>query len=147
MSSSVSVRVAAIIIENNKLLMICHKKNNHEYYLLPGGKVEYMESLDVALKRELKEELNININVKDIAIVSDSIDEKGTRHTINICFMCDYVSGDYKIGDEDILLKYKFTSCEDLESLEIHPPINNELIGLLQNKDNNIYLGKLWKSN
>jgi len=143
---NISVRVAAIIIENNKLLMICHRKNGREYYLLPGGRVEYMESLDTALKREMKEELNVDINVKDIAIVSDSIDEKGSRHTINICFMCDYVSGDYKVGDEDVLLSYKFVNCEDLQSLEVHPPINNELIKLLKNEDNNIYLGKLWKN-
>ena len=140
-----SVRVAAIIIENNELLMICHKKHNKEYYLLPGGRVEYMESLDIALKRELKEELNIDINVKDIAIVSDSINEMGDRHIINICFMCDYISGDYKIGDDDVLFKYKFMNCSELESLEIHPPINKELICLLQNKENNVYLGKLWK--
>ena len=141
------VRVAAIIIENNKLLMICHKKDDDEYYLLPGGGVEYMESLDIALKREIKEELNVDIYVNDIAIVSDSIDEKSGRHIINICFMCDYVSGSYKIGDEDRLLKYKFISCADLEFLKVHPPINKELIGLLEGKENNIYLGKLWKSN
>ena len=142
-----SIRVAAIIIENDELLMICHKKNDYEYYLLPGGKVEYKEALDIALKREIKEELNVDIDVKDIRIVSDSIDEKDNRHIINICFMCDYISGEYKIGDEERLLKYKFMSCEELESLDIHPPINKELVGLLENKKSNIYLGKLWKSN
>ena len=140
------VRVAAIIIENDKLLMICHKKNDHEYYLLPGGGVEYGESLDVALKREIKEELNVDIDVKDIKIVSDSIDEKDDRHVVNICFMCDYIFGEYKIGDEERLLKYNFMSCEELEFLDIHPPINKELMGLLKNQKNNIYLGKLWKS-
>jgi 8-oxo-dGTP pyrophosphatase MutT (NUDIX family) len=39
-------------------------KNDYSpYYFLPGGRVDMHEDADTAIKRELKEELNINANI------------------------------------------------------------------------------------
>ena len=54
------LRVAAFILNSkNELLLVKHEKNGRSYWLLPGGGVEFGESLKQALKRELKEELSI----------------------------------------------------------------------------------------
>lgn len=60
------VYVVAAIIENNKILIA--KRNADSsflpgYYELPGGKVEPGEDPADALKRELKEELDVKIEV------------------------------------------------------------------------------------
>lgn len=61
--------VAAIIINDNKVLCMQRKENKLEYiskkFEFPGGKVEVNESLTEALMRELKEEMNINANIKN----------------------------------------------------------------------------------
>lgn len=61
--------VAAIIIENSKILCTQRKPSRHEYislkYEFPGGKIEDGESAQEALKREIREELELNIEVKD----------------------------------------------------------------------------------
>lgn len=55
---------SALIIKNNKLLVV-KKKNNSTHYILPGGKIESLETPLMALKRELNEEINLNIVVND----------------------------------------------------------------------------------
>ena len=46
------IRVGSIIIKDEKILLIAHKKNNHIYWLIPGGGVNFGETLEDALKRE-----------------------------------------------------------------------------------------------
>ena len=58
--------VAAIIIEDNKIL--CTQRSIDDPYLslkweFPGGKIEKEETHEQALKREIKEELNLDISV------------------------------------------------------------------------------------
>ena len=58
------VRVAGILIENNKILLIEHLKKNKKYWLVPGGGVDWGESTAEALIREYKEETNLDITVE-----------------------------------------------------------------------------------
>ena len=57
----------AIIIEDNKLLVFFRKKIidgiEQTYYAIPGGHVEIGETCEDAVIRELKEEMNIDIEL------------------------------------------------------------------------------------
>jgi ADP-ribose pyrophosphatase YjhB (NUDIX family) len=76
--NDVRIRVAGILIRGNRLLLIAHKKNDEIYWLLPGGGVDYGESLHEELIREFMEEHNISVDIKDVALISDSIDPSET---------------------------------------------------------------------
>lgn len=143
--NDVRIRVAGILIRGNRLLLIAHKKNDEIYWLLPGGGVDYGESLDEALIREFMEELNISVDVKDIALVSDSIDPTGDRHVVNICFLCTFKTGDFVLGEDKRLYDFRFFDRDELDSVEIFPPINNDLIDIMNGKIKDRYIGKLWK--
>jgi 8-oxo-dGTP diphosphatase len=54
-------RVGAILFQDGKLVTTKMKKGNSEYHVVPGGGVEYNENLYEALKREIEEELNVQI--------------------------------------------------------------------------------------
>jgi 8-oxo-dGTP diphosphatase len=60
--------VAAIIIKNGKIL--CAQRGEGKYpflsnkYEFPGGKVEFGETNEVAIKREIQEELEITIRIE-----------------------------------------------------------------------------------
>jgi ADP-ribose pyrophosphatase YjhB (NUDIX family) len=144
-SGKVRIRVAGILIRGNRLLLIAHKKNNEVYWLLPGGGVDYGESLHEALRREFEEELNVAIDVKDLVLVSDSIDPSGKRHVVNICFLCNYLGGDFVLGEDKRLHDFKFFSTEELSDITIFPPINNELVDIIKGKIHGRYIGKLWR--
>ena len=67
--------VAAIIVNDNKILCMQRGVGKFDYiskkYEFPGGKVEQSESNAEALKREISEELKMNINVKDEFLTVD----------------------------------------------------------------------------
>lgn len=52
-------KIAGIIIKNKKLLMC--RKYDELHFIMPGGRVKEGEKPEDALKRELKEELNVEL--------------------------------------------------------------------------------------
>ncbi|MDF2685747.1 MAG: mutT [Clostridia bacterium] len=65
------IQVAAAIIRKNGKILICQRGagGNCAYlWEFPGGKVELNETFEQCAIRECKEELGININIKDIFI-------------------------------------------------------------------------------
>lgn len=64
------LKVMAAIIKNNlRQLLICQRRTNSnmgDLWEFPGGKLEHGETAEECICRECKEELNINIEVKDI---------------------------------------------------------------------------------
>lgn len=62
------IRAAVAILQLEKRILICQRKKNSRYGLkweFPGGKAEDGESLLECLKRELREELSIEIDGVD----------------------------------------------------------------------------------
>ena len=70
--------VAAIIIKDDKYFIAQRNRNKHMglSWEFPGGKVEKEETFEFALKREIKEELSINIKILDLISSQKHKDEK-----------------------------------------------------------------------
>ena len=68
---------AAVIEKENKILCVQRNSNKFEYisykWEFPGGKVESNEQLEETIKREIWEELNLNIEVKTFEIVGGEL--------------------------------------------------------------------------
>lgn len=140
----VRVRVAGILIRDGGLLLIAHRKRRQVYWLLPGGGVKFGESLEQALRRELREELGIDVDVHELVLVYDSIDPGGRRHIVNLVFRCDYRGGEYTLGEERRLHGYGFFSREEIPGKKMYPAMQDALISILDNNAGGIYLGSLW---
>lgn len=56
---------AGILIQDRKLLIV--RSRGKSFFISPGGKIEPNETTQVALVRELKEELNIDVHVSDLS--------------------------------------------------------------------------------
>ena len=94
------VSVRGLVLKDNKLAVIFRRKINdgkiEEYYAIPGGGVEENETLEEALIRELKEELNIEVNVKDLVFKIEQEDR------IEYFYNCEYLSGTFELNGEEI---------------------------------------------
>jgi ADP-ribose pyrophosphatase YjhB (NUDIX family) len=66
-------RATAIIKNGDKFLLFHRIKPGHDYYMFPGGGVEQGETIEEALKREVKEELNISVEKFRELFVVDNI--------------------------------------------------------------------------
>ena len=93
--------VAAIIKEKNRYLIVQRNRNKHlglkcEF---PGGKVGSKESFKNALIREIKEELNIIIEVKE-----KIAEEKYKDHKIDInlhYFLCKHIANAIELKEHE----------------------------------------------
>src|SRR4030042_2198730 len=56
-------RVAAVIIKDNKILLMRRIKDGQEYFVFPGGGIKENESVEDAIIREIKEELSLDAKI------------------------------------------------------------------------------------
>ena len=95
--------VAAIIKQDNQYLIVQRNRNKHLglKWEFPGGKVHDNETFEEALSREIKEELNITINMHEKIAEEKYKDEK-----IDIVlhyFLCSQKSGTIKLNEHEDL--------------------------------------------
>ncbi len=95
------------IVENdrNEVLLVKHK--HHGVYTIPGGQVEVGENLIDALKREIKEEAGIDVDVnKLICVSSNTCTYQGYNGygivptKVMFGFVCKYLGGELCTSDE-----------------------------------------------
>ncbi|HSA06217.1 MAG TPA: (deoxy)nucleoside triphosphate pyrophosphohydrolase [Candidatus Gastranaerophilales bacterium] len=108
---------AGIIIKDNKILIAKRKTGKciGASWEFPGGKLEAGETLEECLKRELKEELNFDVEVKEF--VASSKFFCGNKEIELIAYRVIHLSGELIIYEhEEVkwvnpieLIKYDFT--------------------------------------
>jgi 8-oxo-dGTP diphosphatase len=84
------VSAAALINEYNQVLYTQRPKgkNMEGLWEFPGGKVEAGETAEKALKRELKEELSIHVDLQDLLPLTFASQEYETFIMIMPLFIC-----------------------------------------------------------
>ncbi len=140
------IRVAAIIVENDQLLLVRHEKEGETYWMLPGGGVDFGETLAEALQRELREELCIECDIGPLLLVNDSIPEDRHRHIVNLYFGARIVGGRPQVGEDERVVEAAFHPLDSLERIALRPVIHTILRGVIAegNTQNDGYLGNLW---
>lgn len=91
------IRATALVVKDEKVLLMHRFKNEEEYWVLPGGSVEEEEDIQTAVLRELKEETSIEARVKQ-KLVELELPSK-ERHAI---YLCEYISGEPLLGKESV---------------------------------------------
>lgn len=98
--------VLGLAIKDNKLLVSegFDKIKNQKFYRCLGGGIEFLEKSTDALKREFKEEINIDIVVKEFLGISESIFtyQGKNAHEHVFYYNIDILDEDYK--DEYIVI-------------------------------------------
>ena len=67
------LRVAGLIVRADQLLLVEHRKRGQRYWVLPGGRLQGNETLEAALRRELREELALEARVGQLVIVCETL--------------------------------------------------------------------------
>ncbi|MCS3923825.1 (deoxy)nucleoside triphosphate pyrophosphohydrolase [Methanosalsum natronophilum] len=109
--------VAAIVIKNNKILCVQRDYGKFDYislkYEFPGGKIKYGESKKDALKRELLEELDLDISIeKEFLVVNHQYpDFNVTMYS----FICRPLNLDLNLKEH---IDFKWLNSENLQKLD-----------------------------
>ena len=89
---------AFILNEEGKvLLQQRNKEPERGYWSIPGGKLEWMETFEDAVKREVKEECDVDIQVEKLLGICDHIVKNENQHWVSPSFLCKITNGEPKI--------------------------------------------------
>lgn len=114
------IRVAAAIIENEQgLLLIARRKPDKSQgglWEFPGGKLEAGESPEICLRRELMEEMGIEIAVG--AFFGQNDHDYGAVHIQLIAYQARHIAGEIRLVDHD---RYEWVEAKRLSNYPFAP--------------------------
>lgn len=87
-----------------------------EFWDVPGGTIEFGEETIDALKREIKEETNLEVTPGKI-LLAYGYQSGDNRHQFQLVFACDYLSGEVKLNPEEHD-EFKWVSLEEMVNLK-----------------------------
>lgn len=110
------VGVGAFILDENEMALLVLRKKSPEAgcWSIPGGRVEFMETIEDALKRELKEELGIKVKIINLLGVTNHIIEEENIHWVSPVFLVKIEEGELKNLAPDETQKYSWFSISNL---------------------------------
>ena len=78
------LRVAGILIENGRILLVRQKVNPSRQWSLPGGRAEPGETLEEAMVREMLEETGLEVSVGRLLYVADKPEDNLLHITFEV---------------------------------------------------------------
>lgn len=103
MTSEIKPAVKALIERDGKFLALKTETSDSEYWVLPGGKVEYGEKAEEALEREIEEEISCSAEIGETV---------GMYH---------FFTGEDNSGDQVVLTAFKASIGEQEIDLSDNP--------------------------
>jgi 8-oxo-dGTP diphosphatase len=95
--------VSAVIFRDGKLLLLKRAKSpGHGFWSLPGGRVEFGESLHTALAREVDEEAGLKIDIVALAGWREVLPGSGGSggHYLIMSFAARWIANEPRLNEE-----------------------------------------------
>jgi 8-oxo-dGTP diphosphatase len=107
-----ALAVNAIISKDNSILLV--KRSVEPFkglWSLPGGFVEYDETVEDSITREVKEETGLSVEPVKVVGVYSQPTRSPAKHVVTVCYLCNILGGELKTSDENIEVKFFSVEC------------------------------------
>lgn len=93
-------RYQGAIIRDHHILLIKHREHasGRSYWLFPGGGIEPGETGEECVRREMKEETNLDILVT--SLLSEEPERSGVAYQTVKTYLCEITNGEASVGIE-----------------------------------------------
>ena len=137
------VRGSAIIVQEQKILVLRYVYPKGTVYAIPGGGLEPGESLDETLVREFREELSLEIELGPLQYVSDMMPQGKIPQTLHVVFLGNILSGEPKLNPEHTSAAgFEWLPLEHAAGKKLYPALPIDAAELAQEQATPRYLGK-----
>ncbi len=109
----------AIIIHNNKMLLMKRNKQGSDYYTLVGGKLNTGESAEVGLAREVREETGLKLSSVRLVFT----EKHSAPYNNQFIFLCETTNHDSAMispDSEEALLNRIGMGLHELNWVDLH---------------------------
>jgi len=104
------VSIKGVLVKNGQVLLVKNERNEWE---LPGGRIEIGESSEQCLKREMFEELKIDVKIQNIVgtRLFEVIEE---QYVFLVAYLCEMAEENENIEISDEHIDYKWFQVGEL---------------------------------
>ncbi len=139
------MRVAGALARSGRVLLVEHRKAERSYWLLPGGRIDAGECAADALKRELREELRLQVRVGELLFVVETRSPRSERFVQPVFRIETDLVDALAVGSDHRVVGYRFFDGEGLKKATLYPDIGEELAFYVENGElPRRYLYKPW---
>ena len=121
--SDFRIAVSSFIVNDNKLLLIKRTSDNKHFanaWEIPGGRLEIGEDPIQGVKREVKEEVGIDIEILYPLSIKHFVRDDGQTIT-KLNFLCKALNSNVKLSDEHSVFEWvPLEKCKDKLVTQYH---------------------------
>lgn len=116
----IGVGCGALIVDKDDRVLLTRRgpksKNQIGWWTQPGGTVEFGETIEAAIMREVEEELGIKINLIEMLCYTDHVMPGEGQHWVSIGWLAKIRSGKPKIMESEKCDGLKWFALDELPS-------------------------------
>ena len=136
-----NARASVVIYNKDKTKVLLFKIIDRDYFMLPGGRIEFFEDSKSAIKREIKEETGFDLEY-ELCSIQENFVEKGNKKIMQYCFCYKSVYNEDIIQEEFICndnktQRFYWIDINDLQNYKLLP---NSTYALIKNSENIIHI-------
>lgn len=132
-----SVTTDIFIFDENFNFILIKRKNNpfKNCWALPGGFVDYGETVESAAIKEAKEETSMDVKLKDLVNVYSNPDRDSRGHTINITYTAKGDFNERKANDDAIDISiFSAAKLDEIKLAFDHNKIIKDCLNMVKNE-------------
>lgn len=135
--------VKALIIEDRKMLAIKIDDDGDAFYILPGGSQSAGETLTEAVKREVAEEIGVEIIPNSLEFVIEGVYGEAF-HRVDFVFLCEYegLTDHLFFQSDGHQVRYEWLDIDNLIGQPLYPSkLRKQIQQLFNGEKTEMYLG------
>ena len=119
----IGVGVGAVIVNSEGKVLLMKRglkaRNERGKWQIPGGGLEFGESFEDAIRREVKEELGIDIKLTKMLDVSNQILLEERQHWVSPIFLCSVLDGEPRILEPEKCDQIGWYTLKEIDALDL----------------------------
>lgn len=129
-NKKVGVGFGVMVLKDNKILLgkrhddpekADSELHGEGTWTMPGGKIEFGESLEEAAGREVLEETGIKVDEDRLKLISVANDKVSDAHFVTLGFLCEDFEGEAQVMEPDEITEWQWFDLDKLPEKMFFP--------------------------